>query len=85
MLIEDIKNILLKKINESLADKGSHVYEEYPSKEIMLESDLDSMDIAVLIAELEDDLGYDPFSSISEPIYPETFEEFLEIYVKYSS
>lgn len=82
--MKDIKNLLLKKINESLADKGSNLLEEYPSKEVMLESDLDSMDIAVLIAELEDELGYDPFSSISEPIYPETFEEFLEIYVKYA-
>ena len=82
--MKDIKNVLLKKINESLADKGSNLLDEYPSKEIMLDSDLDSMDIAVLIAELEDELGYDPFSSISEPIYPETFEEFLEIYVKYA-
>lgn len=82
--MKDIKNVLLKKINESLTDKGSNLLDEYPSKEIMLDSDLDSMDIAVLIAELEDELGYDPFSSISEPIYPETFEEFLEIYVKYA-
>jgi acyl carrier protein len=82
--MKDIKNVLLKKINESLTDKGSNLLDEYPSKEIMLDSDLDSMDIAVLIAELEDELGYDPFSSISEPIYPETFEEFLEIYIKYA-
>jgi len=82
--MKDIKNVLLKKINESLADKGGNLLDEYPSKEIMLDSDLDSMDIAVLIAELEDELGYDPFSSISEAIYPETFEEFLEIYVKYA-
>ena len=82
--MENIEIILLKKINESLSDKDCPLFDEYPLNIVMLDSDLDSMDIAVLIAELEDELGYDPFSSISEPVYPETFMDFLEIYVKYA-
>jgi acyl carrier protein len=47
---------------------------------VLLESGLDSLGFAVLIATLEDELDYDPFTMIDEPIYPNTFGEFIDIY-----
>jgi acyl carrier protein len=47
---------------------------------VLLESGLDSLGFAILIATLEDELDYDPFTMIDEPIYPNTFGEFIDIY-----
>lgn len=47
---------------------------------VLLESGLDSLGFAVLVVRLEEMLGYDPFVLMSEPVYPKTFGEFLDIY-----
>lgn len=49
---------------------------------ILLESGLDSLGFAILVATLEDELDYDPFSMIDEAIYPSTYGEFVAIYEK---
>jgi len=52
---------------------------------ILLDSGLDSLGFAILVAELESELGYDPFSLMESPVYPVTFGEFCDMYEKYSS
>lgn len=47
---------------------------------VLLETGLDSMGFAVLVVELEETLGFDPFSLASEPFYPRTFGEFVRFY-----
>jgi len=47
---------------------------------IVLESGLDSLDFAILVARLEDELGIDPFSSADEVDFPVTFGDFLRLY-----
>lgn len=47
---------------------------------ILLDSGLDSMAFAMLVVELEEALGFDPFQIEAEVIYPETFKELLDIY-----
>ena len=47
---------------------------------VLLESGLDSLGFAILVVRLEETLGYDPFVLMSEPVYPKTFGEFLDIY-----
>lgn len=49
---------------------------------ILLESGLDSLGFAILVATLDDVLGFDPFTLMDEPFYPSTFGEFVEIYEK---
>ena len=49
---------------------------------ILLESGLDSMGFAVLVVELEEVLGFDPFSLSDEAFYPSTFGEFVSFYEK---
>lgn len=47
---------------------------------VLLQSGLDSLGFAMLIAQLEEDLGIDPFSQMQIAIYPRTFGEFVKIY-----
>ena len=51
---------------------------------VLLETGLDSLGFAVLVTRLEDSLGYDPFSMMTEPVYPITLAEFVEIYRQYA-
>jgi len=46
----------------------------------LLESGLDSLCLAVIVARLDDDLGLDPFGSDEEVIMPSTFGEFVALY-----
>jgi acyl carrier protein len=50
---------------------------------VLLNSGLDSLGFAVLVARLEEKLGYDPFIIMSEPVYPRTFAEFVGIYERH--
>jgi acyl carrier protein len=46
----------------------------------LAESGLDSLGFAVLVARLEDKLGYDPFTAPEEVFFPVTFGEFVKVY-----
>lgn len=50
------------------------------SDTVLLQSGLDSLGFAMLVAQLEEDLGIDPFSQLQLAIYPRTFAEFVNIY-----
>jgi hypothetical protein len=47
---------------------------------VLLDSGLDSLGFAVLVVELEDRIGIDPFTASAEAIYPRTFGEFVAFY-----
>ena len=49
---------------------------------VLLDSGLDSLGFTILVSNLEDELGYDPFQISSEAFYPVTFLEFVEFYDK---
>ena len=49
---------------------------------VLLESGLDSLGFAVLVVELEEALGFDPFSISEEAFYPSTLGEFISFYEK---
>ena len=49
---------------------------------VLLNSGLDSLGFAVLVAQLEEELGFDPFTMTDEPIYPRTLGEFIAFYEK---
>lgn len=51
---------------------------------ILLESGLDSLGFAILVARLEEELGYDPFVMMDVPVYPRTLSEFVEIYQRFA-
>jgi acyl carrier protein len=47
---------------------------------VLLDSGLDSLCFAIIVAQLEDELGVDPFSELDEASFPVTFGEFVQIY-----
>jgi hypothetical protein len=46
----------------------------------LAESGLDSLGFAVLVARLEEMLGFDPFTAAGEAFFPVTFGEFVRVY-----
>ena len=49
---------------------------------LLLETGLDSLDFAIIVARLEEVLGFDPFSIADDAYYPQTFGEFVAFYDK---
>lgn len=47
---------------------------------VLLESGLDSLCFAVIVARLEDELGFDPFTVSEELEFPVTFGDFVRFY-----
>jgi hypothetical protein len=46
----------------------------------LLESGLDSLCFAIIVARLEDELGVDPFTASDEVYFPITFGDFVKLY-----
>jgi acyl carrier protein len=46
----------------------------------LLESGLDSLSFAIIVAKLEDDVGFDPFNSDEAVEFPITFGDFVHMY-----
>jgi acyl carrier protein len=47
---------------------------------ILLQSGLDSLCFAILVARLEDELGVDPFTATDDEDYPVTLGDFIKLY-----
>jgi acyl carrier protein len=47
---------------------------------VLLESGLDSLSFAIIVARLEDQLGFDPFSADEDLEIPVTLVDFIRIY-----
>ncbi len=47
---------------------------------VLLDSGLDSLGFAVLVARLEDRLGIDPFTASEDAQFPVTFGDFVKVY-----
>lgn len=81
--MEDLRAIIVKLFDEALSVTGSKLEEPLSDDTVLLKSGLDSLGFAILVARLEEDLGYDPFTRMEEPIYPRTFKDFVDIYEQY--
>jgi acyl carrier protein len=46
----------------------------------LLQSGLDSLGFALLVANLEDELGFDPFTESEDVELPVTFDDFVRLY-----
>ena len=49
---------------------------------VLLQSGLDSLGIAILVARLEESLGFDPFTNFDDIFYPVTLGDFIRSYEK---
>jgi acyl carrier protein len=47
---------------------------------VLLDSGLDSLCFAIIVARLEDDLGVDPFATADDIYFPVTLGDFVQLY-----
>jgi acyl carrier protein len=78
-----IRDAALSAFDDALQLRGLQARKSLTEDTALLESGLDSLGFAVLVVKLEENLGYDPFVLMSQPVYPRTFGEFLDIYERY--
>ncbi len=78
-----IIEVIKEKYLEVLEQTGNELLvPELTDEVVLLESGLDSLGFAILVATLDEALEFDPFTMMDEPVYPTTFGEFVEIYEK---
>ena len=53
---------------------------EITNDKILLEAGLDSLGVAILVTNLEEELDYDPFTISSDAFYPQTFSQLVQFY-----
>lgn len=77
-----IEQTIRKLFHETLQARGHTLPVDLRPETVLLESGLDSLGFAILVSKLEQELKYDPFAVMSEPVYPRTYQEFVEVYNK---
>jgi hypothetical protein len=74
-----VKSIIISEINDVASEQGKAVaslMDEMP----LLDSGLDSLCFAILVARLEDKLGVDPFTASNDVYFPVTLGDFVRFY-----
>ena len=77
----DLQDSIHAVIKQVASESGKQII-ELDDDTVLLESGLDSLDFAIIVARLERELGYDPFSLLDRPVYPRTFRDFVDIYLE---
>jgi acyl carrier protein len=65
---------------EHVAAENHKVLPPLTDELVLLDSGLDSLAIAILVARLEETLGYDPFTDAGDEPYPVTLGDFIRFY-----
>ena len=74
-----IKSIVISELRQ-IAEENQKNLPPLTDDLILLDSGLDSLSIAVLVARLEDTLGFDPFTESDDFSYPVTLGDFIRFY-----
>ncbi len=67
---------------QQIAEEGKKTLAPLEDDLVLLDSGLDSLMIAVLVARLEETLGFDPFTESDDIYYPVTVGDFIRFYEK---
>lgn len=81
---QPIRDVLTEQFQLVLTESGQAVPAAFSDDLVLLQSGLDSMGFAILITQLEERLGYDPFTLMEEAVYPRNFGEFAAIYERFA-
>lgn len=79
----NVRSILIETLSAVMRENGVTPPESFTDDLPLLRTGLDSLGYAIVVARLEQELGYDPFLLMDEPVYPSTFGEFVAIYEKF--
>jgi acyl carrier protein len=77
--VSSIRTTILSEIQE-LAQAEQKPVPELKDDLVLLESGMDSLMIAILVARLEEKLGLDPFTDSADVFYPVTLGDFIKAY-----
>lgn len=81
-----VRDTILALFDEALdTTDAAMVCDELTDDTVLMETGLDSLGFAILVARLEEELGFDPFVEMEEAVYPTRFGEFVAIYEKRQS
>jgi acyl carrier protein len=65
---------------QRIADEGHKTLPPLTDDLVLLDSGLDSLALAILVARLEETLGFDPFTESEDIFYPVTLGDFVRFY-----
>ena len=74
-----IKATVILQINQ-IAEEERKTLPPLTDDLVLLDSGLDSLAVAILVARLEETLGLDPFTESDEVSYPVTLGDFIKFY-----
>jgi acyl carrier protein len=74
-----IKGTIITEI-EQIAEEHGKAVPPLTEDLVLLESGLDSLALAILVARLEEKLGLDPFTDSDDVPYPVTLGDFIRFY-----
>ena len=80
-----VREKIIELFSETLEATNREAVGELTDSSVLLETGLDSLGFAILVARLEEELGFDPFTALEEAVYPRTFGEFVKIYQDHGS
>jgi hypothetical protein len=80
-----ISLVIESTFHEVLESAGARLLLPLTADAVLLETGMDSLGFAILIARLEQAIGYDPFVLMDEPVYPRTYGQFVGIYERFAS
>jgi hypothetical protein len=63
--------------------KGTEPLPALEADTLLLDTGLDSLGFAIVVARLDEVLGFDPFSIADDAYYPRNFGEFVAFYQKH--
>ena len=75
----DIRSVILK-TSQSVAAEQEKTLAPLSDDLPLLESGLDSLCVAIIVARLEDALGLDPFNTAEDVSFPATVGDFVKLY-----
>lgn len=74
-----VRSIVLNQITQVAAEQGKQLA-PLTDELLLLDSGLDSLCLAVIVARLEDELGTDPFSTGDDDAFPVTIGDLVMLY-----
>ena len=74
-----VKLTIMKQMAEIAREHGK-ILAPLRDELVLLDSGLDSLGFAVLVARLEDRLGIDPFTAAEDAAFPVTLGDFVKVY-----
>jgi hypothetical protein len=77
----NIRNTIVSQF-EQVAVEQRHKLAPLTDDRPLMDSGLDSLAFAIVVARLEDSLGIDPFSASEDAPFPVTFGDFIRMYEK---